>query len=251
MSTVLGVQGLTVSQVSSADWAYWFILGSREHWSELAASTVNLFILADVWGAAEAASYDTFLKSGKLSAAHCSELRSVTMTSPTVCVLLWASGQCSSCDSCGDTAGSAASPHPRNHTSKCYTCQSISRGGVSVCSIHTGKPVKNTSPTHAGLPAQAPLRNFLVGNLEISCELSFLTTTAPCCSSNCRRAWKSRKTTVLLADFSTLDANASMIKVRPELVRFQPRSHLAEDLESGRTCPSHLFIQTKQTFRGK
>lgn len=78
-----------------------------------------------------------------ISAAHRIELQFVIVIS-TVCVLLWASGQCSPCDSCGDTAGSSASPHQHNHISKCYTCQSISRGGVSICSIHTGLPFKKT-----------------------------------------------------------------------------------------------------------
>lgn len=81
----------------------------------------------------------------EISAAHCTELQFVTMISSIACVLLWASGQCSPCDSCGDTAGSAASPHQHNHISKCYTCQSISRGGVSICSVHTGVPFKTQS----------------------------------------------------------------------------------------------------------
>lgn len=81
----------------------------------------------------------------KMSAAHRIKLQFVTMISSVVCVLLWANGQCSPCDSCGDMAGSSASPPQHNHISKCYTCQSISRGGVSICTIHTGIPFKKQS----------------------------------------------------------------------------------------------------------
>lgn len=64
-----------------------------------------------------------------------------------VCVLLWSSGQCRPCESCGDTAESSASPRWRIHISRCYTCGSTGRGGVSIRGIGSGVPFKTVQLT--------------------------------------------------------------------------------------------------------